>query len=135
MKGIYYVNILKTNNMAKKYSLSKRDFDTHKAKLQKFFKEINLLPCAFATCHYSFHASRNNLQLTTTVKKKIEQQKGKVRTGIPFHTTLYKGSKKVQFGHLGRVDFLAGLVVFQAHLLNLWVRLGPVQSSFSQIIN
>lgn len=134
MKGIYCVNMLKTNNMAKKYSLSKRDFDTHKAKLQKFFKEINLLPCAFAMCHYSFHASRNNLQLTTTVKKKIEQ-KGKVRTGIPFHTTLYKGSKKVQFGHLGRVDFLAGLVVFQAHLLNLWVRLGPVQSSFSQIIN
>ena len=49
----------------------------------------------------------------------MEQQKGKVRTGIPFHSTLYKGLKKVHFGHLGRVYFLAGQVTFQAHLLDL----------------
>ena len=30
---------------------------------------MNLLLCAFAMRHYSFHGSRNNLQLTTTVKK------------------------------------------------------------------
>ena len=80
---------------------------------------MNLPLCAFEMRHYSFHDSRNNLQLTSTVEKKMEQEKGKVRTGISIHSTLYKGSKKDQFGHLGRVYFLAGQVTFQANLLDL----------------
>ena len=80
--------------MAKKYSLSKRDFDTHKAKLQKFFKEINLLPCAFATCHYSLHASRNNLQLTTTVKKKNRTTKRESQNRNSFSHYIVQRLKK-----------------------------------------
>lgn len=120
VKGIYYVNMLKTNNMAKKYSLSKRDFDTHKAKLQKFFKEINLLPCAFATCHYSFHGSRNNLQLTrcTTTVKKNGTTKRESQNRHSFSQYIVQGVEKSPIWSSGKSIFSYS-ATFKAHLLDL----------------
>ena len=53
--------------------------------------------CAFATHHYSFHGSRNNLHLTrctTTVKKKWNNEKGKSEQAFLFMVHCARARKK-----------------------------------------
>ena len=78
-------------------------------------KTDEFTPCAFATRHYSFHGSRNNLQLTrctTTVKKKWNNKKGKSEQAI------LQGLEKSPICSSGKTIFSCR-ATFEAHLLDL----------------